>query len=68
MGDLLNLINSNTVSLVVTFSQRVQCVDHQLEDGAAQGCVVEGGRAAASLQDRTNLQVSRRMVGYLNLI
>lgn len=27
--------------LVVTFSQRVQCVDHQLEDGVPQGGVVE---------------------------
>lgn len=27
--------------LVVTFSQWVQCVDHQLEDGVPQGGVVE---------------------------
>lgn len=40
----------------VTFSQRVQRVDHQLEDGAPQRRVVEGGRAAASLQHGTHLQ------------
>lgn len=45
--------------VVVTFSQRVQRVDHQLEDGAPQGGVVEGGRAAASLQHGTHLQDSR---------
>lgn len=37
-------------------------MDHQLEDGAPQRGVVEGGRAAASLQDRTHLQASRHVV------
>ena len=42
--------------LVGTFSQWVQRVDHQLEDGAPQGRVVERGRAAAALQDGANLR------------
>jgi len=37
-------------------------VDHQLEDGAPQRGVVEGSGAAASLQDRTQLQTSREKV------
>ena len=31
-------------------------MDHQLEDGAPQRGVVEGGRAAASLEDGTHLK------------
>lgn len=37
-------------------------MDHQLEDGAPQRGVVEGGRAAASLQDGTHLQASRHVI------
>lgn len=48
--------------VVLTFSQRVQCVDHQLEDGAPQRGVVEGRRAAASLQDGTHLQANTHKV------
>lgn len=63
--DFINIFfapNTSTTRLVVTFSQRVQRVDHQLEDGAPQRGVVEGGRAAASLQDGTHLQASRHKV------
>lgn len=42
--------------LAVTFSQWVQCVNHQLEDGVPQRGVVKRRRAATSLQGRPHLQ------------
>lgn len=35
---------------LLTFSQRVQAVEHELEDGAADGTVVQRGQAPLSRQ------------------
>ena len=48
---------------VSTFSEGVQGVDHELEDGAPEGGVVERGRAAPSLQIGPDLQENTALVG-----
>jgi hypothetical protein len=42
-------------SLAFTFSERVEGVDHELEDAVPHETVVQGGRASASLEARLSL-------------